>query len=86
MSTLSSVVANALHWDYALPRNAVTAEVEESWVILHGTVDQDYQKSSAEADVLRLTGVLGVRNEIVVRSAVSEQNIHALPGCVGQGA
>ena len=68
MSMLSSEVANALHWDYALPRNAVTAEIKGGWVILHGTVDQNYQKSSAEADIHRLTGVLGVKNEIIVRS------------------
>ena len=67
MSTLGEEVANALRWNYAVPRNVVTADVEGGWVTLRGTVDQNYQKSSAEADVLRVIGVLGVKNEIVVR-------------------
>lgn len=63
---LSSEVRNALHWNFAIPRHAVTAHVDGGWVTLRGTVERSYQKSSAEADVLRLAGVQGVTNEIVV--------------------
>ncbi len=64
---LSAEVANALHWDFSIPRHTVTAEVSGGWVILRGTVERTYQKSGAEADVRRLAGVIGVKNEIVVR-------------------
>ncbi len=64
---ISIEVANALHWDYSIPRDTITAEVADGWVTLRGTVAEKYQKSSAEADVLRLADVVGVKNEIVVR-------------------
>lgn len=64
---LTAEVENALHWDFSIPRHAVTAEVKGGWVTLRGTVERPYQKSSAEADVRRLAGVIGVKNEIVVR-------------------
>ena len=64
---LTAQISNALHWDFAVPRNAVTAQVDGGLVTLRGTVDRPYQRASAEADVLRLAGVQGVRNEIKVR-------------------
>ena len=60
-------VANALHWDLALPRHRVTAEVNDGLVTLHGLVEPDYQKSCPEATVRRVPGVIGVRNEIAVQ-------------------
>ena len=63
-------VANALHWDLALPRHRVTAEVNDGLVTLHGLVEPDYQKSCPEATVRRVPGVIGVRNEIAIRAAV----------------
>jgi osmotically-inducible protein OsmY len=70
MKDLHDAVANALFWDMAVPRHRVTAHVVEGgWVILRGVVEKAYQKSCAEADVRRVKGVLGVRNEISVRTA-----------------
>ena len=68
MTEIRTAVANALHWDMAIPRNSVTADIDGGWVILQGTVEKAYQKSCAEADVRRVKGVIGVRNEIAVRS------------------
>ena len=69
MKNLHNAIANALFWDLAVPRHRVTADVVEGgWVILKGVVERAYQKSCAEADVRRVKGVLGVRNEIAVRS------------------
>jgi osmotically-inducible protein OsmY len=64
---LNTQVKNVLHWDLAIPRNAVTVEVADGWVTLRGIVERNYQRESAEADVLRLAGVLGVTNEITIR-------------------
>ena len=47
----------------------VTAEVNDGLVTLHGVVERAYQKSCAEASVLKVSGVTGVRNEIAVRAA-----------------
>jgi osmotically-inducible protein OsmY len=62
-------VANALHWDLAIPRHRVTAEVNGGLVTLRGVVERDYQKSCAEATVRRVPGVVWVRNEIAICAA-----------------
>ena len=52
-------VANALHWDLAIPRHRVTAEMNGGLVTLHGVVDRACQKSCAEAIAGRAPGVIG---------------------------
>jgi osmotically-inducible protein OsmY len=47
----------------------VRAEVSDGLVTLYGVVERAYQRSCAEASVLRVPGVIGVRNEIAVRAA-----------------
>jgi osmotically-inducible protein OsmY len=68
MSDLRAEVANALHWDLAIPRYRVTADVDRGLVTLQGEVERAYQRSCAEAIVRRVPGVIGVRNEIAVRA------------------
>ena len=61
-------VANALYWDLAIPRDRVTAKVDEGSVTLQGVVERPYQKSYAEAVVRRVPGVIAVKNEIAVKT------------------
>ena len=79
MADVRAEVANALHWDLAIPRYRVTAEVDDGVVTLHGVVERAYQRSCAEAIVRRVSGVTGVKNEISVRAAeeLREPNLHA---------
>ncbi|MGA2493112.1 MAG: BON domain-containing protein [Roseiarcus sp.] len=63
---VADAVANALYWDFALPRHRVVARCEGGWVTLTGEVERAYQRSAAEADVLRVEGVRGVTNAITV--------------------
>jgi osmotically-inducible protein OsmY len=67
MTDILVEVANALHWDVAVPRHRVTAKVDGGWVTLTGVVDWAYQRSCAEADVRRVPGVIGIKNEIALR-------------------
>ena len=69
MLDICAEVANALYWELAVPRYSVTAEIHNGLVTLHGLVGRAYEKSSAEATVRRVPGVVGVRNEITVRTA-----------------
>jgi hypothetical protein len=62
-------VANALHWNLAIPRHKVTATMDRGSVILQGVVERAYQKSCAEAVVRGVPGVIGVKNEIAVCAA-----------------
>ena len=84
MKEMRAAVANALYWDLAVPRHSVTVEVDRGWVILQGVVERAYQKSCAEADVRRVKGVIGVRNEIsvlsVTRAPEPPQPIPITPG------
>jgi osmotically-inducible protein OsmY len=68
MADVGVEVANALHWDLAIPRHRVTAEVDAGVVTLHGIVERPYQRSQAEAIARRVSGVTGVKNEIAVRT------------------
>jgi osmotically-inducible protein OsmY len=69
MADVLAEVANALHWDCAIPRHRVTAEVAEGVVTLRGIVERPYQRSSAEATVRRVPGVIAVKNEIALQVA-----------------
>lgn len=68
MGSVHDQVLQALQWDLALPRDRIAARVEDGWVTLCGEVDRPYEKSCAEADVRRVPGVVGVKNEIAIRS------------------
>ena len=69
MADILTEVVHALHWDLAIPRDRISARVDGGWVTLQGIVERTYQKSCAEADVRRVLGVIGVRNEIAVGGA-----------------
>ena len=59
-------VGEALAWDAEVPRDRVTATVEDGWVVLEGSVDWRYQRAAAERNVRALGGVRGVTNCIGV--------------------
>jgi osmotically-inducible protein OsmY len=69
MADVGVEVANALHWDLAIPRHRVTAEVDAGVVTLRGIVERAYQRSYAEAIARRVSGVTGVNNMIAVFAA-----------------
>ncbi len=73
MLDIRAEVANALHWDIAIPRHRVTAKVDGGWVTLQGVVEWAYQRSLAEADARRVPGVTGIKNEIAVRAVDYDQ-------------
>ena len=60
MLDIRAEVANALHWDIAIPRHRVTAKVDGGWVTLQGVVEWAYQRSLAEAAVRRVPGVTAI--------------------------
>lgn len=65
----------ALSWDIEVPSNKVTVEVEDGWVTLKGTVDWNFQREAAEADVRKLKGVIGVANEIAIKPSVRASDV-----------
>jgi osmotically-inducible protein OsmY len=58
--------ADILHWDTIVPKDAIEITVQHGWVTLNGTVDWNFQRSAAETDIHRLSGVAGVHNRIKI--------------------
>lgn len=65
---------NIIAW-MADAHDAVKVVVDNGWVKLSGTVEWNYQKQEAERAVRRLSGVLGVTNNIAVRPQIINQDI-----------
>ena len=64
-------VLNELHFDLAIPRDRLTVNVLNGYVILSGEVERPYQKSCAEMDARRVPGVSVVINDIIVAGTPS---------------
>lgn len=72
---IAAQAASMLKWDVVLPDDAVKVSVRKGRVTLSGDVDWDYQRRSAEADVRKLAGVLGVTNDITLRPRATPADV-----------
>lgn len=72
---IATAAIDRLAWDVSIPRNAVKVRVEDGWVTLTGQVDGYYQKVSAEEDIRRSFGVVGVSNQIEIKPQVNIRDI-----------
>ncbi len=63
-------IVSAFRWNIEVPDTRITSRVDDGWVTLHGDVDWQYQKATAETVVRFLTGVKGVTNMITVKQPV----------------
>jgi osmotically-inducible protein OsmY len=58
---------NMLNWDVMVPEDDLQVKVQQGWLTLSGAVDWQYQRTAAEDDVRKLSGVLGVTNLITIK-------------------
>lgn len=65
---------NIIAWS-ANAGDAIKVAVDNGWVKLTGVVDWNYKKLEAERAVRRLSGVIGVSNDISVRPRLSTSDI-----------
>jgi osmotically-inducible protein OsmY len=72
---IASAAVHRLAWDSAVPKDAVKAKVEKGWVTLSGEVDWHYQQASAKEDIRGLRGVVGVSNNITIKSKPNTSKI-----------
>ncbi len=56
-----------LGWDLLVPSGSIQVTVRDGFVTLTGTADWYYQKTTAEQDVQKLTGVRSVINNIEIK-------------------
>ena len=64
-----------LHWDELVPDERIAIKVENGMVTLTGTVDWQHQKSEAEYDVRKLSGVVAVINQLHVKSPAAASEV-----------
>jgi hyperosmotically inducible protein len=64
-----------LSWDVLVPGDAVDVLVQDGWVTLSGAVNWFFEKSAAEDDVRKLSGVRGVTNKISIKPIVDASNV-----------
>lgn len=80
---IAAAVVDRLHWDASIPRDAIKVTVEKGWVTLTGQVDWFYQKGAVEQEIRWLLGVVGVSNQIAIKTRpdtgqISDDITHAL--------
>lgn len=64
-----------LRWSAVVPTDSVMVKVQDGWVSLSGQVTWQFQRSAAEAEVRRLSGVVGVVNSITIKPRVQPVDI-----------
>ena len=65
---IRGVALQALMWDVEVPAESVDVQVENGWITLKGSVENQYETDAAYDDVASLYGVYGITNEIKVES------------------
>jgi hyperosmotically inducible protein len=63
-----------LKWDELVPET-IDVLVQDGWVTLSGAANWNYEKTAAEDDVRKLSGVHGVTNNITIKPRVEASNI-----------
>jgi osmotically-inducible protein OsmY len=66
---------NIIGWDTQIPNNAVMVKVQKGWVTLTGAVDWNFQKMAAESAIRKLSGVVGVSNQISVKPRLQTTDV-----------
>ena len=66
---------SSINWNAQIPGDAVLVKVEKGWVTLTGIVDWQYQRMAAVSAVRRLSGVVGVSNQIAVKPQVRPADV-----------
>ena len=64
-----------LSWDTSVPKDTVRVKVQHGWVTMEGEVNWQFQRQAAETDLRKLTGVIGVSNNITIKSSVQAPDV-----------
>jgi osmotically-inducible protein OsmY len=65
---------SSLEWNCLVP-GTVEVQVAEGWVTLSGSVERQQQKEEAERALCTLSGIAGIRNDIVIQPSVGLANV-----------
>ncbi|MEO8764284.1 MAG: BON domain-containing protein [Ginsengibacter sp.] len=70
---IADEVLNAFKWNWQVPNDKVKVKVENGWISLEGELEFNYQRDAAKDAVKNLLGVIGVSNNITIRSTYEEK-------------
>jgi osmotically-inducible protein OsmY len=65
---IAASAEQALRWNVVVPKSDIRLTVDHGWVTLHGSVEWDFQRRSVEKAIRPLMGVVGISNEITLRT------------------
>ncbi|MFD2865515.1 BON domain-containing protein [Mucilaginibacter antarcticus] len=65
---IANEVLNAWKWNWEVPEEKIKVKVENGWVTLEGELQWNYQREAAKKAINNLSGVLGVTNNIKIKS------------------
>jgi len=66
---IANEIINAFKWNWEIPNDKVKVLVENGWVTLEGELNWNYQRTAAKTAVNKLMGVVGVSNNITIKSS-----------------
>lgn len=70
---IANEIVNAIKWNWQVPNDKVKVKVENGWITLEGELEYNYQKEAAKNAVRNLLGVIGVSNNITIKSTKEEK-------------
>jgi osmotically-inducible protein OsmY len=73
--TIASRALKIINWSSDVPDGDIKIIVQDGWVTLEGEVDWQYQKETVERAVRKLSGVVGIHNDLTLRPRVDAGNI-----------
>lgn len=78
---------NILQWSAVVPQGCVQIKVQDGWVTLTGQVDWQFQRTAAESEIRRLSGIVGVFNHITIKPRVQSVDVqHKIEGALKRNA
>jgi len=72
---IAQAARHALDWNSSLPKGAIQLIVDQGWITLNGEVGWAYQREAAESSVRGLIGVVGVTNDLHIKSHVQARDV-----------
>ena len=64
-----------LRWDASVPDDRLQVKVQQGWLTLSGEVDWNFQRKAAEEAVRKLSGLIGVANQIMLKSTAQTADV-----------
>ncbi len=65
---IAALAAHRFAGNLQIPQNAIRIAVRNGWITLTGQVGKGFQSQAAEHDLQGLPGIVGIRNEIVIKT------------------